>query len=225
MVQPVSTITLGELTTFVKRQFGDESGVQIIDSDIARWVNMGAMEIVAKNRVLQATATTPGIIGTGVYDLTLIMPDVISIEDVSYGGYTLEPTDNSGIKKLLGTASTDTGRPLFWYIWANNLKFWPVPTTAETISIDYIKRPSIVSIASDLLPLPDVYWERLCNFVLSKAYELDEDVPNSSNQRRLFEDKLTEMTGIQSSMAGSFPVVREDFAGGYYLANSAYGEE
>lgn len=220
MVIPLATITLGELQTFIKRQFGDESGVQITDADITRWTNMATTEIVAKNKILQATATTAGAAGQAVYNLSDIATDMIAIEDVSYGsGQSLQQTDNSGIKKLLGGSTAEAGLPQYWYTWANGLKLWPVPNTAETLTIDYVKVPARVSGSGDVLPLPDVYYERICNFVLSKAYELDEDSTNSANQRRLFEDKLTEMTGLDETQVGTFPVVREDYEGGYYLGN------
>lgn len=222
MVLPVATLTLGELQVAVKRQFGDESGVQITDADITRWTNMGTVEIASKNKILQATASVTGTIGLQTYELGSIAADIIAIEDVSYGGRSLEQTDNSGIKKLIGTDSAESGLPLYWYTWANSIKLWPVPTAAELLSIDYIKVPPRVSGAGDLLPLPDVYYERLLNFVLSKAYELDEDPTNSANQRRLFEDKLTEMTGLSESRAGTFPIVRDDFEGGYYFGNEGY---
>lgn len=219
MVIPASTITLGELQTFAKRQFGDESGVQITDVDIARWVNMGCVEICSKNKILQGSASVTGTIDQGTYDLSTIALDMIAIEDVSYGGRSLEQSDNSGIKKLLGTSTAESGGPLYWYTWSNAIKLWPVPTTAELLSIDYIKVPPKVSGAGDLLPLPDIYYERILNFVLAKAYELDEDPTNSANQRRLFEDKLTEMTGVDETRAGTFPIVRDDYEGGYYLGN------
>jgi hypothetical protein len=219
MVIPISTITLGELQNFAKRQFGDESGVQITDVDIARWVNMGCVEIVSKNKILQASASITGTPNIAAYDLSTIALDMIAIEDVSYGGRSLEQSDNSGIKKLLGTTSSESGVPMYWYTWANSIKLWPVPGTAELLSIDYIKVPPKVSGAGDLLPLPDVYYERIVNFVLAKAYELDEDSTSSANQRRLFEDKLTEMTGMDETRAGTFPIVRDDFEGGYYLGN------
>lgn len=219
MVIPISTISLGELQTFAKRQFGDESGVQITDVDIARWVNMGCVEICSKNKVLQATASISGTINQAAYDLSSIALDMISIEDVSYNGVSLEQTDNSGVKKLLGTSSSESGAPQYWYTWANSIKLWPVPTAVATLSIDYIKVPPKVSGAGDLLPLPDIYYERIVNFVLAKAYELDEDPTNAANNRRLFEDKLTEMTGVDETRSGTFPIVRDDFEGGYYLGN------
>jgi hypothetical protein len=222
MVMPTATITLGELQTFVKRQFGDESGVQIQNTDIARWVNMGSLEVVSKNKIIQATASVMGTAGQPSYSLGDLATDIIAIENITYGTKSLRMTDNSGLKEIIGSYINDSGAPEYWYIWANNIKLWPVPTEAELLSIDYIKSPGKVSSPGDLLPLPDVYYERLCNFVLSKAYELDEDVSNSGAQRKLFEDKLTEMTSLDETRAGSFPIVRDDFYGGYYTSNDEW---
>lgn len=223
MVMPTATITLGELQTYVKRQFGDESGVQIQNTDITRWVNMGALEICSKNKIIQATASVAGTIGQKDYALGNLATNIIAIDNISYGDNSLEMTDNAGIKEIVGKFVGDAGYPVYWYIWANNIKLWPVPTTAETLSIDYIAAPAAVTSPGDLLPLPDVYYERLCQFVMSKAYELDEDGANANAQRKLFEDKLTEMTGMDETRAGSFPVVRDDVMGAYYSANETWG--
>ena len=43
-----STYTGTDVSSYVKRQFGDESGVQITDEDIVHWINAGVMRFSEK---------------------------------------------------------------------------------------------------------------------------------------------------------------------------------
>lgn len=223
MVMPDSTILVSELIEYVKRQFGDESGIQVTDSDIIRWLNMGTIEICAKNSVIQGTASTAGTANTGSYDLSDFVPNIIRIEDVYYGNKKLQPADKSTLQDGIQNSAGETGDPVFWYMWANTLRMWPVPNVDGTLQIDYIRRPDIVTNGGQYLPLPDLYYEQMCLFVLSKAFELDEDLEKSTAQRTLFETKLTEKTDLEKTLSGAFPVIKDDVHSAYYAADAADG--
>lgn len=214
MPTTAGTLHLSDLQTYVKRQFGDESGVQITDADIARWVNIGTMEIVTKNPFNEAILDTPSVIGQQAYSLPTDLIEMLSVEYDST--YMLTSTSFEGMKEILSTNQTQRGIPQFWYKFANQLFLWPVPSAIKTIRIYYIQAPSRISSPSDLLPIPDRYYDQLCAFVMSKAYELDEDLPSAAAQRQMFEEKLKEKSGIENNMEGSFPVVKDDVYGGYY---------
>lgn len=216
MVMPSSTIYASQLIQYCKRQFGDEAGIQITDSDIISWLNMAAIEICAKNSVIQGEATTAGISGTVSYELDF-MPDVLRIEDVYYGSKKLDPVDKSTFLETIQRSVGEGGDPIYWYTWANSIKLWPVPNKDESLVIDYIKRPNVVGSGNDKLPLPDLYYEQMCLFVMSKAYELDEDNEKSTSQRSLFENKLLEKNDLEKTMSGSFPIIQAD-AGSAYMA-------
>jgi len=55
------TRLVSEVITAVQRQFGDESGVQLENTDIIRWINDAQDVIVAKNKVLKAKSTTAAV--------------------------------------------------------------------------------------------------------------------------------------------------------------------
>lgn len=214
MVMPSSSILVSELVEYVKRQFGDESSVQVTDADIIRWLNMGTIEICAKNSVIQAEATTTGVIGQIGYELEFAS-DIIRIEDVYYGSSKLAPVDKSTFRNSVQNSVGEAGPPVYWYTWANSIKLWPVPNAVDVLTVDYIKRPNQVSNGGEFLPLPDLYYEQMCQFCMSKAFELDEDLEKSAAQRNLFEDNLMEKTNLDKTMAGSFPVIGDDLGSAY----------
>lgn len=194
------TRTLSDVITNTKRQFGDESGVQITDADITRWTNDAQMEIVSKNPIIQATATSSSVKGQQKYP---VPPDLIQLESVMFDGNVLQPRHYERMRSELGNANgTQQGLPMFWYTWADEIYLWPIPDTVKNISVNYSKAPKIVSSPSDLLGLPDRYFDRICEYVNSKAYELDEDWQAHQTQRQSFEDKLLELTNSDKNMIG-----------------------
>jgi len=203
---PTAIHTLSDVMTFVKRQFGDESGVQLTDPDIIRWVNQAQMEIVNKNPMIQAVATQSAVANQQTYS---IPPDMIQIESIMYDGNILEPQSFESIRTELGADNNTKGTPLFWYTWANQIYLWPIPTDTKQISVNYSKVPVSVALTSDPLGVPDRYYDRVCEYVMSKAYEMDEDWPANQVSRKMFEDKLTEATNAEKNMIGSFWVASD----------------
>ena len=53
------TLNIQDVANRVKRTFGDESGVQVTDDDIIRWVNDAQLEISRQNEDLLEAVGTP----------------------------------------------------------------------------------------------------------------------------------------------------------------------
>lgn len=206
MPTPAAAHTLSDVQDYVKRQFGDESGVQLLDTDIIRWVNQAQMEIVNKNPMIQATAVQDAVSGQQTYD---IPPDMVQIESVMWDGNILEPQSFEGIRSQLGVDNNTPGTPMYWYTWANKIYLWPVPTEVLTISVNYSQNPTSVTSSTDTLGVPDRYFDRVCEYVMSKAYELDEDWQGHTVNKQAFEDKLAEATNAEKNMIGSFWVASD----------------
>jgi len=203
MPTPTATRTLADVMTFVKRQFGDESGVQITDSDITRWVNQAQTEIVNKNPIIQATSTANTVAGQQTYD---IPTDIIQLESVFVDGMIMEPSNFETIRGQLGADTGTQGNPQYWYVWANKIYLWPKPSQVWTLEVNYSKMPNRVTSSADLLGVPDRYFDRVCEYTMAKAYELDEDWSAHSVQRQTFEDKLNEANNSDKVNWGAFPV-------------------
>jgi hypothetical protein len=206
MPTPDAIHTLSDVITFVQRQFGDESGVQVTVTDITRWVNQAQMEIVNKNPMIQATATQNTVGGQQVYS---IPPDMIQIESIMYDGNILEPSNFETIRAQLGVDNNMPGIPLYWYLWANQIYLWPIPTDVKVVSVNYSKTPVSVTTPADTLGLPDRYYDRICEYCMAKAYELDEDWQGHQINAQKFEDKLLEDTNADKNMVGSWWVATD----------------
>lgn len=173
------TKTVGDVYNYVKRVFGDESGVQLTNDDIARWINEAQVDISKQNQVLQTTATVNVIGGTATYSLTSVTPRIDSIASILLDGRRIGNLPISQAEESISLADPEgieTGAPQFWYEWAGDVTFWPKPNKNYTMLIRYTAQPATVTTtAGDVLSVPDECFTDVCNFVLMRAYEMDEN--------------------------------------------------
>lgn len=193
--------TVKDLADYVKRQFGDESGVQLTDSDILRWINDGQREIATKNKILTARATTPLIDGQTTYDFDL--QRIIDIDSIQVNSVPVRYMQFPDVEQYISGEDpqrTHEGPPQVWYSYANQITFWPKPIGDGLITIYFVKEPDPVTAQSDTLTIPDRYYTSLLHYVLAQAYEMDEDWQASSNKLNQFSGSLNEMADQESSV-------------------------
>lgn len=166
-----------EVMNAVKRQFGDESGVQLEDADLVRWITDAQDDINYANKVLKATATIPAVPGQGTYAFPA--SQVLQIESLHYKGVRIpNMAFPQAEESLIGVEPGAVGSPDFWYEWGGTFTLWPAPDEAEDITIYYTSLVQPVPAVPDLdtlLSLPDKYFSDIVTYVLKQAYEMDED--------------------------------------------------
>lgn len=173
------TKTVGDVYNQVKRVFGDESGVQLTNDDIARWINEAQVDIAKQNQILPETATVNVTGGTATYSLSAVTPKIDSIASILLDGRRIGNIPVSQAEESISLADpegTETGAPQFWYEWAGQITFWPKPNKNYTMLIRYTAQPTDVTTSlSDVLAVPDECFSDVCNYVLMRAYEMDEN--------------------------------------------------
>lgn len=203
------TKTAADIATYVKRQFGDESGVQITDQDIYRWINAAQLQIVAKIAPIKGKAVTNIVSGQRIYPLTSL--PIHQIESIHFDGNFLTPKSFAQAERdIIEWGDPETGGPGFWYEWAGEIYLWPIPNQNITdgLEIFYTKMPTAVVTGTDPLSIPDKFFEAIAAWVLMKAYELDEEFDQANNQRQFFTSQVDEQNGEESTSANStYPVI------------------
>jgi hypothetical protein len=173
------TKTVGDVYQQVKRIFGDESGVQLTNEDIVRWINEAQVDIAQQNQVLQATATMNLVPGQSTYSLAGITPPIDSIASILLDGRRVGYIPVSQAEEsisLSDPADVEIGAPQFWYEWAGEVTFWPKPGKDYVMTIRYTAEPADVTISTtDTLSVPDECFSDVCAYVLMRAYEMDEN--------------------------------------------------
>jgi hypothetical protein len=204
----LNTRTLGDVKTAVRRQFGDESGYQVTDEDIIRWTNQAQMEIVAKNDILKKIATQTLTAGSYILDKP---NDTLKITTVKDGTSLLK---SIGLDEFMeigyridGSAYDRPSVAKHWTQLGDTIIIGGSSEQDVTITLVYVPEPGDVAIDSDVLALPDKYYNRVLEFVMAKAYELDEDWTAHNTQRQLFEQNLTTQSNEENDTSGPYPTI------------------
>ena len=188
-----TTKTAGDIATYIKRQFGDESGTQITDADIFRWIDSAQLEIMAQIAPIKAESTTNVVSGQSEYDLTGLA--VHQIESIWCNGQVMEAKNFSAAEQLIiesPDAHVNRGNPIFWYMWANVVRLWPIPDRdiPNGLKVFYTRAPDPIVDTSSSLSLPDKHFESIVLWIMHKAYELDEEFGQSQEALNRFQARI-----------------------------------
>lgn len=187
-----ATKLAADVATFVKRQFGDESGTQITDADIWRWIDSAQLEITSQIQPIKAKSITNVVAAQKDYDLTGL--NVHQVESLHFDGQILPGMAFSEIEHVVQASGTfvDAGDPKYWYMWGNILSLWPVPATSITsgLEIYYTKMPTPITDGTSALSLPDKHFESILLWCMHKAHELDEEFGQSGEALSRFQARI-----------------------------------
>lgn len=180
----MSTLTVLDVKTRVKRKFGDEAGVQLTDADILRFINDAQRKIASRNdSVLEKTATANSVIGQQEYTLPT---DLLKFKSMSYKGSTgtsYQIMQGYSLNELnmyisdWDASTSNSGVPIIYAIHAGKFVVYPIPNEAVTsaFKLYYCRKPNDMALDTDVLDLPELYHGTIVDLVLQDAYEMDED--------------------------------------------------
>jgi hypothetical protein len=193
----IPTRTAADVAAAVKRVFGDESGVQLVDNDIITWVNQAQVHIASSTRVLKTKATTVIVNGQSTYTLSGLNPNILQMESILIDGRRIGNMSTAQAEESISRIdplAEETGFPRFWYEWAGEITFWPKPDFDGQMVIRYTALPATVVNISDVMSVPDEFFNDVTNFVLQKAYEMDENVQMMMLAKKDFDESMSELT-------------------------------
>jgi hypothetical protein len=210
-----ATRTVQNVVDYVKRQFGDESGVQITDADVIRWVNAGQDEIFRRNEPVKASSVANIVSGQHTYQFPA---DVLKVQSLLYNGKPVKVMSYQEAEEYLldeDPNRVQTGVPEIWYEWGGDFTLWPTPDAniVGGLSIKYVKAPAAVVNVNSVLATPDVYFNRLVEFCLQQAYELDENWAAAESKAQQFGENVQQQAGNGATQANTYPritVLEED---------------
>lgn len=211
-------MNVGEIALRVKRQFGDEAGAQITDADIIRWANDAQREVAFSNNLLQTTATTAVVSGQDQYTLP---PDMLTLRSVRYRGRQLTFMAQPEAAKLVGSDSVTTGEPTHYSVFANKIDLYPTPTTADAddLQLYYTRQPAILTTTTDTPELPLQYHNRIVEYCIAQAYELDDNPESYQQKMRQFQEGVDRLKvnadWQEQAVYPSISVSPADYGDGY----------
>lgn len=84
---------------------------------------------------------------------------------------------------------TTTGQPTSWYIFENTINLYPIPTSADTVTLRYYKKPTELSADADVPEIPSEFNELL---VVGAAYRVMQ-VKDNYDQAGVLQNKYDEI--------------------------------
>lgn len=205
-----STKTFGALTQDIKRIFGDESGVQIENSDIQRWANAAQQEIVTSNKAIKAKSTLPSVVGTATYSFPAVK--IQQVAALHFDNVRLENLPFAEAERIIISQDPnqeEQGTPVLWYEWAGEFTLWPKPDDVKDITIYFTAYPEeLTGDSTQLLGVPDKFYNALVDYIMSKAYEMDEDMQASQMAEQRFRAALeNQMEDERQSAHMTYPTL------------------
>lgn len=205
--------TAQEIVDAVFRQYGDESGAQVTETDVIRWINEAQRDIVVNNReVNQTLAEFSSIENQALYNLVTLLPDVLRVHSVMYNNRLLPAYKFEDAQDKMAELTADaTGEPILWYRYAAQMNVWPAPkeTIENAFRIYYNKAPSILTAVTEFLGVPDQYYEAVNAFCMTKAYELDENAQMMNIKKEDYNRNLVLNSMDNSESNRDYPTIRE----------------
>ncbi len=203
------TRTVSQVLTEVKRKFGDTSGVQVQDADIIGWINDAQRDIAEREEILKGRATFSSVVAQADYPSPIT--NVLEVYSLHYDGevipnVTFEQAEQEYISKA---ASNDQAAvPRIWYSFGGTITFYPAPTTVATVTMFYSALPGTVALATDLLTVPDRWYNAVVHYCLMQAYELDEDWQANQAKSQMYTEEL-QAQAEHSAAAATFQTITE----------------
>lgn len=196
----------------VKRIFGDESGVQLDNADIARWANSAQMEIVTNNKAIKAKASTPSVVGTAMYTFPSVK--IQQVESLHFDNVRLENMPFASAEQFIisnDPEQSEQGTPVFWYEWDGEFTLWPKPDTVKDITLYFTAYPDeLTGVTDEYLTVPDKFYNAVLDYVLSKCYEMDEDGAAAQNAEGRFRASLeNQMEDERQAQHMTYPIIQE----------------
>jgi hypothetical protein len=214
-----STKTFATLFSEISRVFGDESGVQLSQSDVARWGSAAQMEIVSSNKALKAKSTTPSVAGQAAY--TFPGFNIQQIEALHYNNVLIQNVPFASAEEVIISADPNyvqQGTPQIWYEWDGEFTLWPAPDSVGVITLYYTEYPTdLTGDVAQLLSVPDKFYNAVVDYVLSKAYEMDEDYQSSQMAEQRFRAALeSQMEDERLAQNMTYPIIQDVVSRSYY---------
>jgi hypothetical protein len=151
-------------------------------------INDAMRDIVLENDLLAIRATTTTVANQANYS---VPADLLQMHHVSYQGTPLKETTvqeaQQQIENMDSTASYPSGVPSVYWMYGASLWLYPAPASpsATDLLLYYNRMPVEVTTLANTPELPARYDNRILEFLLAKAAELDDD--NSKYQLKMGE--------------------------------------
>ena len=204
-------MNVSDVASRVRRTFGDDAGVQILDDDIFRWVNDAQLSICTENEELLETVATADIVAN---QAEYSMPsDLNTLRSLMYNNFRIRSLSMAefneyidGWKAPVSGGGYGPGKPEVFMVYGGTVTLFPTPNQSITggLRIYYAKYPASVGTLADGLGVPDRYHPTVVEYCLQQAYELDENAEMASYKGSQFAAQVQKLKGQEKASSTEY---------------------
>jgi hypothetical protein len=191
------SFTAGDITTRVQQRIRDTG---YSSTEIKSYINDAQNDIFNEYRLPFMQATQPYTLTVGVSDITngsglpTDYVQALNLTLTTSGRETVLPYRNvTEIDELYpdpdDTTINPKAAPIAWYYYADTIKVYPAPDAAYTLSLQYYKKPTLLSSDADIPEVPSEFEEAL---VVGAAYRVLQ-VKDNYDQAAILQNKFDEI--------------------------------
>lgn len=187
-----------DLELRLKRIFGDQAHIQLAENDLNSWMTAAQTEIAVAASLLQVKAAASGTMPNMVLPADMLeLHAVWWLNDVSVSSPFYQPLKFMSFADAQATANDNGGSgalvPHSYWIFGETLTFVPyIPGVTGQVQLFYTRQPTPITGIQRDFDIPITYHERILEFCLKQAYEMDENYEASAFKTTEFKDNLGE---------------------------------
>lgn len=188
-------MTLAEIRTAVRERLDDPT---FETAKIDRWANWVIADICTRANFpfLEGSTTTSTVASTQDYTITTIDSTIDKIRSV------IDITNETNLQFMdphemdatyLDMSDDTTSKPLYWTIYGDTLRLYPIPDDAYTLQIRFKKTPTTLTNTTDVAEIPDRYVEAVVLGTYQKALEWNDDFDYAAAIQNQYEQKVSKI--------------------------------
>jgi hypothetical protein len=197
------TVTLLTMRTDVRAHLDEATASFWTDAQINSFINDALRDIARRTETLQTITTVAVSAGTRNYTLNF-SPNIIRVHRVEFDPgpgsgpiYPLEARQFYELDHIWGVNQTQTrAYPDYWALFgfppSLQIYLYPVPSQAGNLNVWYYRLPNVVSADTDVLDIPEGWWDLVTLFAEYQALRKDAD-PRFADAKAIYEEKLGQM--------------------------------
>jgi hypothetical protein len=160
--------------------------------------------------------TIASIIGTGTYSLTALS-DILKLFSVKFDGVALTGLSQQNADEFIATydqGNLTSGVPTHYWVFANKITLFPVPSLVKNISVYYIRKPLAVAVDGDTPEIPVQYHTQIVDYCIAKAMQQDNNLNGYLTKMQEFkgniQESFTDKSWAEQNAYPSISVSRDD---------------
>lgn len=167
-------MTPTQIEEAARRRYNAVSDNLWSQEEIFQLIYDACLEAALECNIIENTYTTTTVSGTQSY---VYPTGTIAIKRLTWNGSKLKPITlrEDDIATGLNQATTETGTPIFYYIWDEAIYLRPTPNAAQTLKVFSYNEPQTLTVSSTL-EIPTVFHMRLVNYIVHAMAAKDSNI-------------------------------------------------